>query len=144
MAQMRYTAAVATFDADVLIGVPGPSKLDALADVYRFCASRGYRPEGEAVRVGSWPVQFIVAFDPLTEEAMAQAEAVDYDGEPLRVVRPAYLAVIALAVGRSKDFARIVALLESGSVTRAGMADLAGQHGLVDAWSKFEARFLSQ
>ena len=37
---------------------------------------------------------------------------------PLRVVRADYLAVIALSVARGKDFARILALLESGSVTR--------------------------
>src|SRR6187455_1134373 len=102
MAQMRYTAAVATFDADVLIAVPGPPQLDALSDVYRFCADQGYRPEGEAIRVGSWPVQFIVAFDPLTREAMQQATTVNYDGAPLRVVRADHLAVIALSVGRTK------------------------------------------
>lgn len=142
MAQMRYTAAVATFDADVLIAVPGPPKLDALSDVYRFCADRGYRPEGEAIRVGSWPVQFIVAFDPLTREAMQQATTVNYDGVPLRVVRADHLAVIALSVGRAKDFARVVALMESGSVTREQLGELAARHGLAGAWSKFVARFL--
>lgn len=142
MAQMRYTAAVATFDADVLVAVPGPPKLDALSDVYRFCADRGYKPEGEAIRVGSWPVQFIIAFDALTREAMHQARTVDYEGVPLRVVRADHLGVIALSVGRAKDFARVVALLESGSVTREELAEMAARHGLAAAWSKFVARFL--
>lgn len=142
LAQMRYTPAVATFDADVLVGLPGPPAIDALSEIYRFCAEHGYKPEGEAIRVGSWPVQFIVAFDPLTQEAMVQAEAVDYEGEPLRVVRPDHLAVIALSVGRAKDFARIIALLECGSVTPAGIETLALRHGLSGAWSRFEARFL--
>jgi hypothetical protein len=113
-----------------------------VSDVYRFCADRGYRPEGEAIRVGSWPVQFIVAFDPLTREAMQQATTVNYDGVPLRVVRADHLAVIALSVGRAKDFARVVALMESGSVTREQLGELAARHGLASAWSKFVARFL--
>ncbi|MEO8541651.1 MAG: hypothetical protein ABI577_18065, partial [bacterium] len=102
----------------------------------------GYKPEGEAIRVGSWPVQFIIAFDALTQEAMLQAATVDYDGVPLRVVRPDHLGVIALSVGRAKDFARVIALLESGSVTREDLVSMAARHGLAAAWSKFAARFL--
>ena len=79
-----------------------------MTDVYGFCADRGYKPEGEAIRVGSWPVQFILAFNSLTREAMLEAEIVDYDGELLRVVRPDHLTFIALSVGRAKDFARIL------------------------------------
>ena len=50
-AQMRYTEAVATLDADVLVDVPSSDMLDMLAPVYEFCKSRGYRPDGELVRV---------------------------------------------------------------------------------------------
>ncbi len=53
VAQMRYTEAVATLDVDVLVSVPGGGGL-------------GYLPEGEAIRVGDWPVQFIPAFNELT------------------------------------------------------------------------------
>lgn len=59
-----------------------------------------------------------------------------------RVVRADHLAVIALSVGRPKDFTRILALLESGSVSREEIASLAQRHGLADAWTRFGARFL--
>ena len=52
MAQMRYTEAVATLDADVLIAVPLPGKLDVLADIYAYCAKLGFSAEGDAIRVG--------------------------------------------------------------------------------------------
>jgi hypothetical protein len=58
------------------------------------------------------------------------------------VVRADYLAVIALSVGRAKDFTRILALLEAGSVTPQGIATLAQKHGLADAWIRFKRRFL--
>jgi len=142
-AQMRYTAPLATVDADVLVAVPTPEKLDLLSPLYAFCASRGYRAQGEAVRVGEWPLQFIPVFSQLTREAVEQAETVDFEGVPLRVARADYLAVIALSVGRAKDLARILALLESKSVTPEAVGALARKHGLADAWSRFEARFLN-
>lgn len=72
---------------------------------------------------------------------MEEADTADFEGVPLRVVRADYLAVIALSAGRAKDYARILALLESQSVTREEIARLAGRHGLSEAWSRFEARF---
>jgi hypothetical protein len=126
VAQMRYTEPVATLDADVLVAVPAPDRL----------------AEGDAVRVGAWPVQFVPVFSPLTREAVEQAETADFEGIGLRVVRADHLAVIALSVGRAKDLTRILALLESGSVGTEQIAALAERHGLSDAWRRFEARFL--
>lgn len=143
VAQMRYTEPAATLDADVLVAVSEPERLDVLKPIYEFCASRGYQAQGEAVRVGAWPVQFIPAFSNLTREAIEQAETDDFEGVPLRVVRADHLAVIALSVGRAKDWARIAQLLDSGSVNREQLADLAARHGLTDAWKRFEARFLN-
>jgi hypothetical protein len=100
-AQMRYTEAVATPDADVLVVAPGPDRGDVLPPISDFCRSRGYQPEGEAIRVGTWPVQFLPAFDELTKAALAAAETADFEGEPFRVVDPVHLAVIALATDRA-------------------------------------------
>lgn len=46
------------------------------------------------------------------------------------------------SVGRAKDFTRILSLLESGSLTREQIRNLAARHGLSEAWQKFERRFL--
>lgn len=141
IAQMRYTAPVATLDVDVLVALPSADQLDLLAPIYAWCRTRGYAIEGEGVRVGPWPVQFIPAFNPLTVEAMREADTADFEGESLRVVKAVYLAVIALSVGRAKDHARILALLESGSVTRDAIARLAHRFDLGTSWKRFEERF---
>jgi hypothetical protein len=140
-AQMRYTEPVATLDADVLVTLPPSVGLDLLRGIYQFCAERGFKPEGEAIRVGAWPVQFVPVFSPLTREAVEQAETADFEGVPFHVVRADHLAVIALSVGRAKDLTRILALLESGTVNRKQIASLAGRHGLAEAWRRFESRF---
>ena len=141
VAQMRYTEAVVTFDADILLALSEPDKLDVLSPIYAFCRERGYLPEGEAVRVGDWPVQFIPAFSKLTREAIRDAEIGDLDGIPLRVIRADYLAVIALSVGRAKDFARVLALREAGAVTDKEISDLAMRHNLTSEWNLFKERF---
>jgi hypothetical protein len=141
---MRYTEPVATLDAHVLVALPSPEGLDVLTPVYEFCSRKGYSLEGEAVPVGAWPVQFIPVFSPLTRDALQQADTADFEGVPFRVVRADYLAVIALSVSRSKDFTRILALLESGSVSREEIARLAERYDLSEAWKRFEARFLNE
>ncbi|HLD56413.1 MAG TPA: hypothetical protein VJA00_02220, partial [Candidatus Omnitrophota bacterium] len=60
------------------------------------------------------------------------------------VVRADYLAVIALSVGRPKDFTRILALLESASISREEIAKLAAKHNLSEAWKQFERKFLNE
>ena len=90
---------------------------------------------------GNRPV-IIPVFSPLTREAVERADTAEFERIPLRVVRADYLAVIALSVGRAKDFARILTLLEGGSVTPDGSAILAQRHALSEAWTRFKKRFL--
>jgi len=142
-AQMRYTEPVATLDADILISVPNPDQLDVLRPIYEFCLRKGFKAQGEAIRIGAWPVQFVPVFSTLTQEALEQAETADFEGVPFRVVGAVHLAVIALSVGRPKDFIRILALLESGSVDRQAIAELAEKHGLSEAWERFQGKFLN-
>ncbi len=144
VAQMRYTEAVVTLDMDVLVALPEERGLDLLSPIYKYCKSRGKLPEGEAIRVGDWPVQFIPAFSPLTEDAMKNAEKVDLSGIPVRVVTPAYLALMALDVGRAKDMARIIALIEQAAVTKEDIRELAGKYALLPAWVKFERKFFDE
>lgn len=80
----------------------------------------------------------------VTQEALEEADTADFDGVPLRVVRAVHLAVIALSVGRAKDFTRILALLEAGSVNRQAIKALAAKHELANAWKRFEERFFNE
>jgi hypothetical protein len=141
-AQMRYTEPVATLDADVLVAGPAPGRMDTLGPIYEFCRTRGFEPEGESVRVGAWPVRFAPVFSQLTRDALPAAETADFEGVPFRVVSAVYLAVIALSVGRARDFARVLALMESGAVTPEDIGMLAVRQGLADAWDRFSTRFL--
>ena len=141
VAQMRYTEAVMTMDMDILVALPRDAGLDILSGIYSFCRDRGWFPEGDAIRVGDWPVQFIPTFSILTEDAMLNADDTEFEDLSIKVVTPVYLAVIALSVGRAKDFARVLALVEEGVVTKEEIANLAVKYDLSAAWAKFERRF---
>jgi hypothetical protein len=141
LAQMRYTEAVVTMDADILIGVEDDS-IAVLSPIYAFCKEHGYLPEGEAIRVGAWPVRFIPACDVLSMDAMEHAETGDIDGLAVRVVRADYLAVMALKVGRAKDRLRVLALIESNAVQPAEIGKLAQQYQLEEQWLKFREQIL--
>jgi hypothetical protein len=43
-----------------------------------------------------------------------------------------------------RDYAVILALLESGSVSQEAIGQLAARHGLADAWHRFQSRFLHE
>lgn len=144
VAQMKYTEAVVTLDVDILIDVSDDEGLASLSGIYTYCRDQGYYPEGEAIRVGNWPVQFIPVFSDLTREAVEKADTADIDGIPFRVVRADYLAVIALSVGRAKDFARILALQESKTVKDNQIELLADRHGLSQNWKQFRKRFYDE
>lgn len=143
-AQMRYTEPVATLDVDVLVVLSEDAGLAPLSAIYRFCEALGYHAEGEAILVGAWPVQFIPVFSDLTKEAVSSADKDEIDGVAVRAVNAAYLAVIALSVGRAKDHLRIVSLLESDAVTRDDIQALALRHNLSDQWERFQRRFLNE
>ncbi|MDP9194014.1 MAG: hypothetical protein M3P06_20150 [Acidobacteriota bacterium] len=143
-AQMRYTEPVATLDVDVLVSLPDAEGLDILRPIYDYCVARGYEAEGEAIRVGAWPVQFIPVFSSLTREALDQAETADFEEVPLQVVGAAHLAAIALSVGRGKDYARILSLLESKATTVDEIHEIALRHELDASWTRFARRFLDE
>lgn len=144
VAQMRYTEAVVTMDVDILIDLKDhPNSLAVLTPLYEYCHTKGYEPEGEAIRIGEWPAQFIPAYDRLTTDAVNNADESDLDGVAVRVVRADYLAVIALGVGRIKDFMRILALIESKAVSEEEIQVLAQKYDLTDQWSRYRKRFLN-
>jgi hypothetical protein len=54
-----------------------------------------------------------------------------------------HLCAIALQTGRSKDFTRLLTFLESGTLEAEAFDAVLVRHGLVDAWARFEERFLA-
>jgi hypothetical protein len=130
-----YTEPVLTFDLDVFVLLPQtPGGLLTLAPLYEALRARGYAEEGECVSIEGVPVQFLPAYNPLLEEALAEAPETLYEQTPTRVLRAEHLLAIALQTGRDKDRQRAGLLLEQAPLDRACLEAIVARHGLKKKW----------
>jgi hypothetical protein len=91
---------VATQDLDVIVTLPGEvHPLDPLRPLLDWFNREGRPLQGQHVVIAGVPVQFLVAWSPLTEQAVAAAKDVAYDpSDPdspaVRLVTPTYLVAM--------------------------------------------------
>jgi hypothetical protein len=137
-----YLEPVATVDVDVFVLFEPAPLIITLTAIYEACAKRGYRGQGDAILIEGWPVQFLPAAQPLLVEAVREAVAREAEGLTTRVMTAEHLMAIALQTGRAKDHARLVMFMEAGIADMARLTDILQRHSLLDAWAKFEHRFL--
>ena len=138
-----YLEPLSTFDLDIFVIFEGAPLILTLTPVYDFLKARGHMPDGDAVMVHGWPVQFLPAESVLLREAVEQARDVDFEGVPARVMTAEHLMAIALQTGRGKDFARLLTFVESQAADAVKLRDLLERHGLGAAWKRFEQNYLN-
>ena len=138
-----YLEPVTTFDLDIFVLFEGEPLILTLSPIYEFLKSRGHEAEGDSVVIHGWPVQFLPAETPLLREAVNCARGIDFEGVPARVMTAEHLMAVALQTGRAKDFARLVAFVESRVADATLLDDSLERHGLAGAWQRFEERYLS-
>ncbi len=137
-----YLEPVSTFDLDIFVLFAGAPLILTLAPIYEFLTNRGHKPEGDAIVIHGWPVQFLPAEGPLLREAVERAQAIDFEGVETQVMTPEHLMAIALKTGRAKDFARLVAFVEAKVAKETILRDILERHSLSGDWQKFEQRYL--
>jgi hypothetical protein len=129
LAAMRYVEPFSTFDADIFF-IPVTSDLGAgVHEIYEAMRARGCEIEGDHLLLEDFPVQFLAAHG-LTEEAVQNANVLEYGGVRAKVFRPEYMIAIAVSVGRPKDLARIKLLMEQGDIDRNLLETILKKHNL--------------
>jgi hypothetical protein len=117
LAAIYYVEPFATYDADIFF-LPKERGLDAgIPAIYAHLQTRGWQVEREHLLLRGFPVQFLAASG-LTEEAVREAERIDYEGVPAKVFRAEHIVAIAASVGRQKDKARIEQILQQADVDK--------------------------
>lgn len=131
---------LATRHIDVFVfiePVPG-SLLVSLDPVFRRLGELGFRDfDEEGLLIHGFPVQFLAASPGLETEAVEQADHLQWDDHHLRIMTPEHLAAIALTVGRPKDRARLVYLVELSAFDRSKFSDIPGRYGLEERWQSW-------
>ena len=129
-------------DLDLFVIFEGSPIILTLTPIYDFLQSRGHKSDGDAMMLHGWPVQFLPAESPLLREAVEQAREVNFETIPARVMRAEHLMAIALQTGRGKDFARLLAFVESSVVDDQKWREVVAQYGLTSEWTQFQRKFL--
>jgi hypothetical protein len=137
-----YLEPISTYDLDIFVLFEHPPLILTLTPIYDFLTARGHKPEGDAIVIHGWPVQFLPAESPLLTEAVRQAVSVDFEGVPTRVMTAEHLMAIALQTGRGKDYTRLLSFVESGVADSHKLKAILTRHGLLAAWQKFEVNYL--
>jgi hypothetical protein len=142
VAAIYYLEPFDTADLDVFVQVnAGGEGLAILAPIYDYLIGRGYEPKGEYIYIEGFPVQFLPVFNPLTEEAVEQAQTIKYSRVTTRIMRPEHLVAIMLDTGRLKDYLRIGMFLEQRAVNMRQLRAVLKKHGLTKTWEDNEYRF---
>lgn len=128
-----YVEPTRTYDVDVFVRLPSGMRTTGLASLsalYEWAANRGIAVQGEHLMIETVPVQPLVAYNSLVEEAIDNARLHDYDGVPVRVVGPEHLIALALQAGGARRRERAWQLLQSHEVDRPRLRALLARHGV--------------
>jgi hypothetical protein len=129
LAAIYYVEPFTTYDADIFF-VPADKGLTAgIPAIYSHLQAQGWQVEREHLLVQGFPVQFLAASG-LTEEAVREAEPIEFEGIPLKVFGAEHIVAIAASVGRPKDKARIVQLLEQAELDKSRLEKILRRHNL--------------
>jgi len=69
-----YLEPIATYDLDIFVVFEGAPLILTLSPIHDYLISLGHTPDGEAILVHGWPVQFLPAESPLLREAVERFE----------------------------------------------------------------------
>lgn len=137
---MFYVEPFSTGDIDVFVLTP-EDRIIIETPGLEYLKSLGYTEfRNEGIVIEGWPVQFLPATTPLEQEAYLNAEVIDYDEVPVRVVREEHLVAIMLRVGRLRDLARVQMFLSQDAVRIDALEDVIQRHGLSEKWADFKRR----
>ena len=129
LAAIYYVEPFTTYDADIFF-IPTDKGLSAgLPVIYAHLQSQGWQVERDHLLVRGFPVQFLAAHG-LTEEAVREAERIDYEGVPAKVFRAEHIVAIAASVGRAKDKARIEQMLQQANLDKTRLESILQRYDL--------------
>jgi hypothetical protein len=129
LAAIYYVEPFTTYDADIFF-IPADKGLTAgIPAIYAHLQSQDWQVEREHLVVRGFPVQFLAASG-LTEEAVREAERIEFEGVPAKVFRAEHIVAIAASVGRQKDKARIEQLLQQADLDKTKLENILQRHKL--------------
>jgi hypothetical protein len=127
-----YMEPFLTYDLDVFVLLP-------LSPIYAALKRRGCEEEGECMLIEGMPVQFLPAYNPLLEEALAEARETRYADTVTRVLRPEHLAAIMVQTGRDKDRQRFSTFMQEAELDADYLRGVLERHQLTERFHRWKS-----
>ena len=129
LAAIYYVEPFTTYDADIFF-VPADKGLTAgIPAIYAHLKAQGWQIDREHLLCQGFPVQFLAAAG-LTEEAVREAEHIEFEGVPAKVFSAEHIVAIAASVGRQKDNARIEQMFQQADIDKTKLENILHRHGV--------------
>lgn len=133
-----YVKPLLTFDLDVFVVLRQTAGgLMRLAPLYEALRARGYSEEGECVLIEGVPVRFLPAYNALLEEALREAQSINYEDVPTRVLRAEHLVAICVQTGREKDREQVRIFRQQGSLDLPYLAAVLRRYNPEEKWKQW-------
>lgn len=132
IAVIFWSEPTATFDIDVFVLMEQAGMLVSLDAIYSWARAHGYPEQEEHIIIAGVPVQIIPAHNELATEAVDRAVDLEYEGQPVRVIRPEYLIAMYLeeTARTRKRLERVATLLDEANLDRGLLTDLLQRYKL--------------
>ena len=119
IAAIFYIEPVLTYNLDIFFNPSGDSsELLVLTQIYNYLKGKGYTPKKEHILIEGIPVQFLPVYNELIEEAVDEADQINYKGTKTRVLKAEYLIAIMLQTNRQKDRDRVIKFLDESEIDK--------------------------
>jgi hypothetical protein len=129
LAAIYYVEPFTTYDADIFF-IPADKGLTAgIPAIYSHLQAEGWQVEDDHLVVRGFPAQLLAASG-LTEEAVREAERIEFEGVPAKIFRAEHIVAIAASVGRQKDKARIEQLFQQAGLDKTKLENILQRHKL--------------
>lgn len=138
VAAIFYIEPLLTYDLDIFFAPAEESEsLLALAPVYDYLKTKGYKPEQEHIIIEGIPVQFLPIYNDLVKEAVDNAVRIKYKDTIVNVLRQEYLLAIMVQTSRPKDKQRIIRFLSEGNFNETALEEILNNHKLKKQFELF-------
>ena len=139
-ALIYYSEPVQTQDIGVFVLLAkGSDVLVNLGPIYGFLKDRGAKVEKEYVIIKKTPVQFLVPYNLLVEEAVRSAIEVPFEELMVRLPTLEYLMSIMVQTGRGKDKARLEDVIQRPDrYDRSEFERILEKFDLIEKWERVQ------
>ncbi|MBL7061415.1 MAG: hypothetical protein ISS54_01585 [Dehalococcoidia bacterium] len=96
---------------DIFAIVVSEDSLRMLQPIYEYFRERGHKTKKEHIYIGDIPIQIFPNISPLHNDAVEEANKVEVEGIPTKVIGVEHLIALSLVSFRETDKWRIIQLL---------------------------------